>query len=214
MTTNSIIFDIETSALSAEELQLFMPIEWALGNIKDPQKVAAAIEAKQKAWLDDAALSALTGRVLAIGLYISDTFVLVSEPATEAQMLHEFWDAVRGNGELHRLAGFNILSFDLPFLMRRSWKLGVEVPPAVRSCVRGRWYWSENIIDLREVWQCGDRQAEGSLDTIAKHLGIGAKTGKGSEFSALWHSDREKAIAYLKNDVMLTAGIAKKLGVL
>lgn len=206
-----IIVDIETSALPEPELKAMMPEFEPPGNLKDPAKMAAAIEEKKRKWIEDAALDALTGRVLAIGLLIDDAFILISEPATEAIMLHEFWDSIRGAGsELHHIVGFNICLFDLPFLIRRSWKLGVEVPLGIR---RGR-YWGDQITDLRDVWQCGDRQAHGSLDTIAKHLGVGAKTGSGKDFAALWSTDREKATEYLRNDCLLTAAIARKLGVL
>ena len=60
----------------------------------------------------------------------------------------------------------------------------------------------------------GDRQARGSLDAIAKHLGIGAKTGSGADFAKLWQSDRAKAVEYLRNDIELTAKLAEVLGVL
>ena len=51
-----------------------------------------------------------------------------------------------------------------------------------------------------------------SLDTIAKHLGVGAKNGSGADFAALWQSDRAKAADYLRNDLQLTARIAEALG--
>ena len=70
------------------------------------------------------------------------------------------------------------------------------------------------MIDLREVWQMGDRQAHGSLDAIAKHLGVGAKTGNGKDFAALWEKDRQTAIAYLENDLSITAAIANRMGVI
>jgi hypothetical protein len=69
------------------------------------------------------------------------------------------------------------------------------------------------MVDLRDGWQLGDRQARGSLDSIAKHLGLGGKNGDGKAFAELWRSDREKAAAYLRNDLELTARIAGALGV-
>jgi DNA polymerase III epsilon subunit-like protein len=113
-------------------------------------------------------------------------------------------------GRINELIGFNSNQFDLPFLVRRSWKHRVPVPPGIR---RGR-YWSEQMIDLREHWQLGDRQARGSLDAIAKHLGIGAKNGSGSDFARLWVNDRPKAVEYLRNDLQLAAGVARALGII
>lgn len=204
-----IVFDIETEALPEADIREFMPEFEAPGNIKDPDKIKAAIEAKQKAWLEDAALSPLTARVLAIGLWIDGTFVLIAEPATEAMMLHEFWDAIQGPvGGLRLLIGFNCCLFDLPFLIKRSWKLGVTVPFGIR---RGR-HWGNQIIDLWDAWQLGDRQAHGSLDVIARFLGIGKKSGTGADFAKLWRTDRPKAIEYLKNDLAFTAAMATRFG--
>ena len=113
-------------------------------------------------------------------------------------------------GRINPLIGFNIFNFDLPFLIRRSWKHRVPVPFGLR---RGR-YWCEQLVDLRDAWQLGDRQAKGSLDSIARHLGVGAKNGEGKAFAELWQSDRPKAEAYLRNDVELTAKVADVLGIL
>lgn len=208
-----IILDIETCALPESELLPFMPEFEAPANFKDPEKIKVAIEAKKKAWLEDAALDPMTGRVLCIGVMVDGQFVLMGERAAEATILHEFWSAIRNEDfDIHPIIGFNICLFDLPFLIRRSWKLGVEVP---MLGLRDRRYWKQDrVYDLREVWQLSDRQAPGSLDTIAKHLGVGAKMGNGKDFAALWESDRQKATAYLRNDLELCSLIAKKLGML
>jgi hypothetical protein len=69
------------------------------------------------------------------------------------------------------------------------------------------------VIDLRDIWQLGDRQARGSLDSISKHLGVGAKNGEGKDFARLWQTDRKQAEAYLQNDLVLTAKVADALGI-
>jgi hypothetical protein len=78
---------------------------------------------------------------------------------------------------------------------------------------RGR-YWSDQMVDLRDVWQLGDRMARGSLDAITKHLGVGAKNCDGKEFARLWKEDRATAEAYLRNDLELTARVGCAIGVL
>jgi len=85
----------------------------------------------------------------------------------------------------------------------------VPVPFGLR---RGR-YWGDQLVDLRDAWQLGDRQARGSLDTIARHLGVGAKNGEGKAFAELWQNDRPKAEGYLRNDIELTAQVAYALGI-
>jgi hypothetical protein len=220
----------------------FDPAEVKTGNIKDPEKIAAKIaEAEvshRREFFERAALDPMTGRVLAIGVLIGpphvpsasslrlsppgDERVSVAEATPcaaefrvianddEKQLLAEFWDVCRGQlAGGGPLVGFNIFQFDLPFLIRRSWKHRVPVPTGLRC---GR-YWNQDLIDLREAWQLGDRQARGSLDSVAKHLGVGQKNGDGAEFSKLWASDRNQALGYLSNDLQLTARIGHVLGV-
>lgn len=206
----AIVFDCESAGCSEQEAQQFMPEFEAPSNYKDETKIAAAIAEKKKVWLAETALNPLTARVMVIGLMVSDTFVLIGPPASESEILYEFWDAIQDVNDIHKIIGFNICNFDLPLLCRSSYRLGVPIPKSLRD---GR-YWSRQVVDLRDLWTLGDRQAPGSLDTIAKYLNVGAKTGSGKDFAALWASDREKAIEYLKNDLSLTSAIARKLGVL
>ena len=227
----TIYFDIETGPLPESELAAlvppFDPVEVKTGNLKDPDKIAAKLaeaEANHRIdFLDKAALDPLTGRVVAVGLLKRTPhpgplpnaerekrgeFHVIGHD-DEAATLREFWDVTRGEmGRINQMIGFNSNSFDLPFLIRRSWRHRVPVPFGLR---RGR-YWSDEMVDLRDAWQLGDRQARGSLDVIAKHLGVGAKNGHGADFAKLWQSDRVKAVEYLRNDVELTARVAEALG--
>ena len=227
----TIVFDVETGPLAESELSAllpaFDPAEVKTGNIKDPEKVAAKIaeaEASQRRdFFDKAALDPLTGRVVAIGMLVYEERGAWSEERgmgegrcviighdDEAQTLREFWHYTQAEmGRMNPMIGFNIFGFDLPFLFRRSWKRRVPIPFGLR---RGR-YWGDQLIDLRDTWQLGDRQARGSLDSIAKHLGVGAKNGDGKAFAELWQSDRKQAEAYLRNDLELTAKIALGLGI-
>ena len=222
---DTIIFDVETAALPESELAAlvppFDPAEVRTGNLKDPDKIAAKIaEAEanhRKDFLEKAALDPLTGRVLAVGLLpmaergTGNAEFRIIDEEDESKMLREFWEVCRGEmGRINRMIGFNTHLFDLPFLIRRSWKHRVPVPFGIR---RGR-YWGDEMIDLRDAWQLGDRQSRGSLDAIAKHLGIGGKNGNGADFSMLWQSDRAKAVEYLRNDLELTAKMAEALGVI
>src|SRR5665647_183445 len=86
----TIIFDIETGPLPKTELASMMPTEWATGNTKDPEKLKTAIEAKEKAWLEDAALDPLTGRVLAIGTLEKGQFECMADD-DEPALLSRFW---------------------------------------------------------------------------------------------------------------------------
>ena len=63
-----IFFDIETSPLTAAEMDSRMPEFTARGNLKDEAKIKADIEEKRNKFFDNAALDPFTGRVCAIGM--------------------------------------------------------------------------------------------------------------------------------------------------
>lgn len=214
----TIIFDIETGPLPEADLEAmlppFDPEAVKTGNLGPEKAVAKIAEAQanhRANFFRDAALDALTGRVLAVGLlFPHNGATTIAGDGNEDGILSYFWNICRADmGRLNEMIGFNSHLFDLPFLIRRSWKHGIQVPEGVRS---GR-FWSSEMVDLREWWQMGDRQAHGSLDSIARHLGVGAKTGNGADFAGLWATDRAKAEEYLRNDLQLTLKIAKAMGI-
>lgn len=204
-----IVFDIETGPLARAEIEPLCPEFEAPSNYANPDKIAAYVEAKREEWFSRAALSALTGRVLAIGYQAGDGFGCFAT-GDEGEDIAGFWDLMTDNGAItNRIVGFNILGFDIPFLVRRSWKLGIPVP---YSLFRGRWA-NEALIDLMDVWKCGCRDQSVSLRALARFLGVGDKTGQGKDFADLLERDREAALAYLENDVRLTARCAAALGI-
>lgn len=198
------VYDIETCPLPADELEVMAPEFLPAKNLKDPEKIAADVAAKRREWMDRAALSALTGRVLAIGILRGDADKPeIVHGVNEEAMIQWFWDMLP---ECGGMASFNGHAFDLPYLVRRSWKLRIPVPP-IRS---GR-YWCSTFIDLRDIWALGDFRAEGTLDQISQHLGLPAKVGSGKLFFETYSSDPEAAIAYLVGDLMRTRELAKRL---
>jgi predicted PolB exonuclease-like 3'-5' exonuclease len=189
-----------------------MPEFEAPTNYKDPSKVEAAIAEKRAAWMERAALSAVTGRILAIGVKPvgGDVDVISGD---EAVMLRTFWAlAKEAKAERRLLIGFNTTGFDLPFMVRRSWKLGVRIPLSLLNVDNRP---NKGVfVDILEAWQCGDRQERVSLNTLAKYLGVGAKNGSGADFAKLWQTERSIAEAYLRNDLALTEAVADRLGLL
>lgn len=173
-------------------------------------QVADAFQAHRDKFMASAALSALTGRVLAAGLLITDVFHIFTaeNEDEERELLQSYWDAMLEYRD-HLLVGFNIHDFDLPFLVTRSWITGVRVPHFVHT---GR-YWSDLFLDLRLKWTFGDHRKPGTLGAVAGHLGCGSKSGDGADFSATFFSDRPSAIEYLKNDLRLTRRVGTRLGV-
>lgn len=174
----------------------------------------------QNAFFEKAALSPVTGSVLAIGYYKADRDAYAIDSIEDSgggedAMIDSFWayahDIIESGG---RMIGLGINNFDLPFLVRRSWILGIAVPKIIRD---GR-YWSRSFIDLSEEWLCGQRLGSepANLDYISKALGIGGKPDgvTGKDFARLWKEDREAALSYLRNDLKLPAKIAARMGLI
>jgi len=208
----TVIFDIETGPLPSHELVIppFDPKEVKLGNVKNPDLIAEKLQKAEETHVADyirnAALDAISGQVLCIGYRIEhdQPAVLCSDTDGEIAMLRQWWAALNDFERQPKLIGFNVKAFDLPFLIRRSWRHRLTVPYWLRQ---GR-YWNDLIVDLREVWQLGDSRAHGSLATISRHLGLGEKAGNGAMFSELWNTDRQAAVNYCLRDIQLTKQVA------
>jgi hypothetical protein len=168
-----------------------------------------------------AALSALTGEVLAIGYGMSGSIRIECQDSqrgvTERDLLISFWQvATKVRHSQGKILGFNSLGFDIPFLIQRSWMHSVDVPRWVRD---GR-YFDRAFIDLLEVWKCGTYRSEipQKLDSIVRAMGLGGKPEGtcGADFARRFHSpnpvDREEAIRYLRNDIEITTKLAERLG--
>lgn len=217
----SLIFDIETDTDRAKALQLmpqFDPAEVKCGNLK-PENASAKIEEARKnhesAWLEKAALRPETSIILAIGYYDRDKgaeLKTVDNMHGEKDLLADFWEQVTHRRDKREpLMGWNIFGFDLPTLVLRSRLIGIDVPSGIR---KGR-YWNPDVFcDLREDWLLGRNPMEvkSSLDYVARSFGVGQKNGDGSKFGELYRTDQVKALAYLRNDILLTKEVAQKLG--
>lgn len=225
---------------SAKHPGEFDPSKVKLGNIKDESKIQAKIEearakhaelireyelslvnGESDYWArvqESAALAATTGQVLAIG-YRGNKVVIdcQGEDRCEADLLARFWSQFRMcQSSRRRLVGFYINNFDLPFMVQRSWIVGVDVPASVFTA---NGYFDSILVDLHRIWTCNARQSSGTstLDVICRACGIGCKPSDcdGASFSKLFWGDgtRETALAYLENDVELTYKLAEKMGV-
>lgn len=215
------------------------------GNLKDQFKIDAKIaearaahesavaayertvEQARQTWvaeaLDKAPLSPVTGRVLAIGYHsaVKGTSIIHDggPDRDESTILAEFWNQYKRMRSSNRhMVGCNIFGFDLPFLIRRSWILAVEVPSTLRTDYR---WWDKTFVDLRDVWLLGQKWGDcpSNLDHMARALGCGGKPDDcdGASFAKLWRGtleEHQRARQYLLNDLAMTAGVAERLGVI
>jgi hypothetical protein len=228
MNNPRLIIDIETGAdyLAVSEFiprfPAFDPASVAVGNIKDPEKIKLKVDlAEQKHardaqqhvddFRDRAALDAWTGEVVAVGLKLpsgEDRII----GGDEGEILENTW-AYLGTWmeKFHDIVGFNIKGFDLPFLVRRSWKNKVPVPVNLLSKDR---YFHPSFVDLRDKWAVGEYRPKGSLDLICRHFGLKGKAEDfgGADFAEAYRSGDEERIKrareYLREDLRMTAEVA------
>lgn len=216
------ILDIEAIGRPEAEIRALIPPfcaeKVALGNLKDPDKIAAKIADARATHGDDevakAALYAEYGQTAIVGLLArgevkQHSLIDSDEPA----LLRNSWEYlmyVLSSGGL--IVGFNIKSYDLPFMVKRSWFTGVRVPDRIFNPRKPKYPWSDSVIDLAEVWGTGNYGAKfTSLDSVLRLLGLPPKTGTGAEFAALWAKDRAAALQYNADDLEREAAVADRL---
>jgi hypothetical protein len=146
--------------------------------------------------------------VLAIGyIFSDDDEVYVIADMDEKSLLEAFWALYRPLYSSHWI-GFNSNSFDWPFLVRRSMRYGLTLPMEFYQPIK----WQKNLVDLMELWACGEFQKRISLDRLARYLGVGQKNGSGAFFHELWKTDKDAALEYLENDIKITKAVWDKIG--
>ncbi len=214
-------FDIETSPQSLDRLQgiipVFNPDDVKVGNLTEPKR----LEKIEKARLEhmtrfqrSAALSAITGEIVAIGVLQE---VEAGKPPViellvdrEDLVLRSFFQIFEESQVKTptQWLGYYIRNFDIPFIIRRAWKHGIMLPRGFAGK-----FLPPMFTDLYDTWRLMEYPPEAiPLDTIARFFAVGAKTGNGAQFHELFRSDRPAALEYLKNDLWLCWKLAACMG--
>jgi predicted PolB exonuclease-like 3'-5' exonuclease len=152
------------------------------------------------------ALEGSTGRIVCICLLVDDG-TQVSEVAfiheDEAQILHGFWGFIK---EDDAIVGHNVLGFDLPFILQRSWVHDIRPSRSVNM----RKYYTDEVFDTMQVWTNWGKGVK--LDSIAHALGCGAKTASGTDVAKWWATrELDKIVAYCMEDVRITYRVFARL---
>jgi len=201
-----LFFDIETEA-NPDAIQ-FMPEPQAPGNYKDEAKIAAYIAEKKAEQTERAALDADYGRIVAIGVKQDNKLIQSwvdgdkGQYYDERQIILWFWDVFNDhNGEC---CGYNITGFDLPYLMRRSFALGIK-PPMIPDLRRYQTYPTLDLMMVLYGWQ----NFKG-LKFVAQRYGLDNPLPDldGSQVATM---DPETLRAYVENDVNLVYQLYKRM---
>lgn len=147
-------------------------------------------------------LNPITNRITAIGVkngFGEDALI----DKDEKYILEEFWAMVRRKYPYLKLVGFNCLSFDIPFILIRSFKHGVKTLD-----IRGK------VIDLRLILSHGNKYQQGKLGEYAEMIGLKTKYNgyNGGDAIKLWETNNLIELReYVLNDVQITFGIHQRI---
>lgn len=201
-----LFFDIETE-VNAEALE-YIPEPKAPANYKDEEKIAAYIAEKKAEITSTAALDADYGKIVAISMQVGTNvkpkayLVGDEDMQTETDLINHFWSVYKACYGWS--CGYNIIGFDLPYLLRRSFDLGIKVPvfPVLAK------FRTEPTIDLMGIlYNWG--QAKG-LKWVCKRYGIKNDLPDldGSQVATM---DRDTLRAYATNEVKLVVDLYQRM---
>jgi DNA polymerase elongation subunit (family B) len=211
--SNYLAFDIETGP-TKNALSYFSRSDVNLGVLKDPVKIEAKIAKAEDEFLDKAAISPFTGKVLAVGLTDGAVHEVLTYES-EKEIITETLERIGSQLMQQRpVVGWNIIKFDFPFLFKRAMMLGVPWPQHIWDLKKG--YAHSQIIDLMRYWNMGDWKEMTKMDTVNRFLcGFGKPSGvTGADFARLFNGtpeEREKAIDYALNDVKILDSLTRKM---
>ena len=138
---------------------------------KDGSKRASdkSVEEQYDAFLKDAALDPMTGKILVIHCWSNLSNEMVFYNNDEESIITAFWIDY---AQHDRFVTHNGNNFDWPFIIRRSLMLGIEVPLFPYD----RFKFSDVHVDMAEIWNFGRVQSGTcvSLRNLCKAMGVDA----------------------------------------
>ncbi len=201
-----LFFDIETSA-NPDAIAL-LPEPSAPANYKDAEKIALYVAEKKSEQVAQAPLDADLGRVIAISLQnglegpLEVHLAGDLETRTEGELIGWFWAAYAAAEG--RSCGYNIAGFDLPYLLRRSFDLGIPVPIQPRLAK----FQTEPTTDLMAIlYNWGPARG---LKWVCKRYGIPNPLPE-LDGSQVVRMDPETLRRYAGNDVRLVVDLYRRM---
>jgi len=215
----TVFFDVETlpSQLPWARDEIAAAIE-PPGNISKAETIAAWHADKKPGLVEEAYLKTSfdggMGQACVIGWAIDDgpaNAICVKDfsPESERDLLGCFFSVLADMHGQCRLAGHNIIGFDLPFLWKRAMVLNVKPP---------FWFprnpkpWAEAVVDTMFLWDQQQR-AGGSMDRLCRLFGLPGKGDMdGSKVWPMAQAGRMSDIAdYCRGDVERTRALYRRM---
>jgi predicted PolB exonuclease-like 3'-5' exonuclease len=202
----NLIFDIET--IPDPDLPKDLRPECKLGNLKDPDKIAAKQkEYEETGQIKDMSVNTLMNKIVSYQAWSSkdEKLVAVPEVCSEEDLIECIWDDFENH---ETLIGHNIINFDLRTILNRSMILGIT-PTRKVSLKR---YQTHPVYDTMEIMAGWNSSQWKSLDWIAKRLGLEGKTNESCKVYE-WYQEGaiHKIHEHCKQDVLLNKGVYERM---
>lgn len=212
-----LLLDLETAPLenAADYLD---PVE-ASKNLKDPEKIKADLERREREQISECGLDWNLNRIVCAGLWDTD--------AADSPTMLTAEDHVDEHGILQEIAarlmdpprplilGFCVRRFDVPVILQRARYLGVTMPR-----ISLKRYDNPHIVDLYDLLTFDEQPCTSvmrrSLTSFCRRFGIQVEDAhNGADVAALVASgDWEAVAAHCRADLFRTAMLARRIGVL
>src|SRR3989344_3578181 len=143
-------------------------------------------------------INPIDSRIVAIGVMHKNNNKIFID-GSEKKILELFWaewKKIKQENQNNSAVGFNILNFDIPFIVSRSFINNVEIVP----------FMLKSILDLKNkinAYRYG--KSRGKLIDYGRFLGLEISAVDGSQVAAMWKENKIQDLKdYLCNDLEIT----------
>lgn len=213
--TDALVIDVETGSIP--DIDQYLGDVDAPSNYKDPAKIEAYKAEARQAQRDRGALDPDTCRVAAacwrvVGEDIVQGGIARNEDE-EKTLIGKLWaKLMKPDGGRRVLVGYNILSFDIPVLQRRSLYLDIPYPDISTNRYR-----HDGVVDLLQELSFDGKLKYRPASFYFKRFGIPATDDSvaGKDIPGLLIMDDYKSVLFhCKSDVQQTYALALRLGLI
>ncbi|MEK6955490.1 MAG: hypothetical protein AABW52_02430 [Nanoarchaeota archaeon] len=149
-------------------------------------------------------INPIDSKIIAIGLRYGDAnFIFMGDD--EKKLLEDFWEewrSIKGENNMLKVVGFNLSSFDIPFITTRSFIHNVQIFS----------FTIKSLVDLRDkitAYRYGPTR--GKLKDFAVLMGLPIKDFDGKDIARLCIEKKHDLIKeYLINDLEITEALYKR----
>lgn len=154
--------------------------------------------------IETTGLNPISDRITCISIFQETLQPISFYGEDEAKLLKQFFIAISGSEKLY---GFNIESFDIPFIIKRALINKVKFPNNWRTI---------KFIDLKKIvngfWYSYEKYVKGTLNEWAKILSLEEKGSSGLEvIEAYEKMDWKTIVKHCEKDVILTNALYKRI---